>query len=220
MSPARMARWIALWIVICAALLAAAFLSGCKTTPKRGAVPVVVVPPVNPDMAPVRAPVARAQGSVQRAVTIVERLVAAPGQEEQIKALRLELSTTAAELTEALARIPALEADVSALMGKWREENARASALYEQYRAEQDRADMAVRQMKRVAAERDVFVNLFAVSLTVLALMAVAPLIRNLAASAGAYAPVAALGLWAAAAVGSYLGAFWLIRIGLRIFVS
>jgi hypothetical protein len=213
-------RKLATFLLLAAfALLGVFLVSSCRTVPKNRPVPVIVVPPVNPDITPVRLPVTKAQSSVQRAAVIVELLVPAPGQEEQIKALRLELSTTAAELTEALARIPALEKQTSDLMAKWADENARASALYEQYQTEQARADLAVTKARRASAERDVFVNLFAVSLTVIVLMAVAPLIRNLAASTGAYAPVVALGLWTVAAISTYLAAFWLIRLTLRIFV-
>ena len=213
-------RKLATFIVLLAfALLGIFLVSGCQSVPKRKVAPVIVVPPVNPDIAPVRVPVSKAQSSVQRATVIVERLVPSPGQEEQIKALRIELSTTAAELTEALARIPALQEQTEELVAKWFAENARASALYEQYQAEQARADLATSKAKRSAAERDVFVNLFAVSLTVIVLMAAAPIVRNIATSTGAYAPVVALGLWVVAAISTYLAAFWLIRLILRIFV-
>jgi hypothetical protein len=213
-------RKLATFLIIAAfAMLGVFLVSSCKTTPKNRPVPVVVVPPVIPDIAPVRLPVTKAQSSVQRATIIVEKLVPAPGQEEQIKALRLELSTTAAELTEALAKIPALEKQTSDLMAKWAEENARASALYGQYQAEQARADLAVTKARRASAERDVFVNLCAISLTVIVLMAVAPLIKNIAASTGVYAPVVAMGIWAGAAIGSYLAAYWLIRLLLRVLI-
>lgn len=215
------ARWMALWIVVCAVLLAEMFLTGCKSAPRRGAVPVVVVPPVNPDMAPVRAPVARARGGVERAAVMLDNLVPADaGEAGKIAALRLELRTTAAELTEALARIPGLEDDISRLMGKWREENARAAALYEQYVAERDLADGAMRKLRRAEAERDLFVNLLAVGAVVLVMMVAAPWIRRISAAAGAWAPVAALGMFLAAAGGAYFGTFWLIRLGLRIFVT
>jgi hypothetical protein len=213
-------RKLATFLLIAAfALLGVVLLSSCRTTSKPRPVPVVVVPPVNPDIAPVRIPVSKAQSSVQRATVIVERLVPSPGQEEQIKALRIELSTTAAELTEALAKIPVLQEQTDELVAKWFAENARASSLYEQYQAEQARADLATSKAKRSAAERDVFVNLFAVSLTVIVLMAAAPIVRNIATSTGVYAPVVALGLWVVAAISTYLAAFWLIRLILRIFV-
>lgn len=196
--------------------------SACSTAKRNVArpLPQIVVPPVNPDMAPVRAPVTKAQSSVKRATVIVEHLVPAPGQQAQIDALKLELATTAKDLTDALDKIAVVELQNLDLLAKWTEENQRASALYQQFRTQEDRADNAVKQMKRAAAERDVFVNLFAVSLTIIVLLGLAPLIRNIAAYWPAYAPVLAMGLWAVAAIGAYLGAFWLIRLGLRIFVT
>jgi hypothetical protein len=201
------------------ALLGVFLLSACRTTSKPRPVPVVVVAPTNPDIAPVRLPVTKAQSSVQRATVIVEKLIPAPGQGEQIAALKLELSTTAAELTEALAKIPVLQEQTEELVAKWFAENARAASLYEQYKDEQARADVATSKARRASAERDVFVNLFAVSLTVICLMAAAPLIKNLAASTGVYAPVVAMGIWAGAAIGSYLAAYWLIRLLLRVLI-
>jgi len=195
--------------------------SACTSAKQRVARPpvAIVVPPTNPDISPVKLPVTKAQSSVQRATVIVEKLVPAPGQAEQIAALKLELSTTAAELTEALSKIPVLQKQTDDLMAKWAEENARAAALYEQYQTEQTRADLAVSKSRRASAERDVFVNLFAVSLTIIVLMAVAPLIKNIAASTGVYAPVVAMGIWTAAAIGSYLAAYWLIRLLLRVLI-
>jgi hypothetical protein len=216
MTPRKLATFI---VLVAFALLGIFLVSGCQSVQKRKVAPVIVVPPVNPDIAPVRVPVSKAQSSVQRATVIVERLIPAPGQEEQIKALRIELSTTAAELTDALAKIPALQEQTEELVAKWFAENARASSLYDQYQAERARADLATSKAKRSAAERDVFVNLFAVSLTVIVLMAAAPIVRNIATSTGAYAPVVALGLWVVAAISTYLAAFWLIRLILRIFV-
>lgn len=196
-------------------------LPACTSGKRNAARPpvAIVVPPTNPDISPVKLPVTKAQSSVQRATVIVEKLVPAPGQAEQIAALKLELSTTAAELTEALAKIPVLQKQTDDLMAKWAEENARATALYEQYQAEQTRADLAVSKAKRASAERDVFVNLFAISLTVIVLMAVAPIVKSIAASAGVYAPVVAMGIWTAAAIGSYLTAYWLIRLLLRVLI-
>lgn len=216
------------------AIFGAYFLTGCSSAQKRRPVPAIVIPPVNPDIAPIRVlakaaseSTAKAGQSTARAVQIVERLVVAPGQEEQVKALKLELSTTAdnlritsEQLAKLQAQIPILEQQANTLVVQWQAENKRANDAYQEALAQTERADKAVASYKRASSERDVFVNLFAITLTVIVLMAAAPLIRNIAASSGAYAPVVALGLWAAAAIGSYLAAFWLIRAGLRLFVS
>jgi hypothetical protein len=164
--------------------------------------------------------VTKAQSSVQRATVIVEKLVPAPGQEEQIAALRLELSTTAAELTEALSRIPLLQKQTDDLLAKWVEENARAASLYEQWHGEQERADKAVASMKRVSAERDVFIKLFAVAFTVAAMMALTPIIKVFGSGFGPlYGPWVHLGCFIGGSAIAYIGAVSLIRLLLRIFV-
>ena len=222
----------ALGLAICLALILLGqwLFAGCAHSRAAG----VKVPPVNPDIAPLKVPVAAAKAasksatdSVARAVQIVTKLVPAPGQVEQINALKLELATTEAELKItsdkldlALAQIPALEAQTGELMQRWREENSRAELAAQ---GEQNAIAKAAKEKAaavQAGAERDIFVTLFAVSLTVFGLMAAAPLIQKFSASFGAYAPFAAVGSWIFAAVTLFFSAFKAIRALLHVAVT
>jgi hypothetical protein len=213
-------RKLATFLLLAAfALLGIFLVSSCRTVPKNRPVPVIVVPPVNPDIAPVRIPVSKAQSSVQRATVIVEKLVPAPGQEEQIKALRLELSTTAAELTDALAKIPVLQEQTEELVAKWFAENARATALYEQYQVEQTRADTAVKRERQRTAERNFFINLFAIGLTAGIIIVALPFIRQFSALAGAWQPAAALVLFLVVSGAAYGFSFWAVLMIMKLLI-
>lgn len=192
------------------------------------------VAPVNPDIAPLKMPVAAAKAasksasdSVARAVKIVTQLVPAPGQSAQIDALKLELATTEAELRitsnkldVALAQIPALEAQATELMQRWHEENARAD-LAVQKADDEAKKVLAEKEKSRVnGIERDVFVTLFSISLTVFGLMSAAPLLQKFSASFGTYAPAFAIASWIVSAVALFFAAFWLIRALLHVAVT
>lgn len=206
--------------ILILALIALSF-PACSSGKRTAARPpvAIVVPPTNPDIAPVKTQVTKAQSSVQRATVIVERLVPAPGQQAQIDALKLELSTTAAELTEALAKIPVLQAQTEELVTKWFAENARAAALYEQYQTQLGRADKALKRERQRTTERNFFINLFAVGLMAGIVFAAIPLIRNLSTLAGAWQPFAAVGLFLVVAGGAYGFSFWLVLMIMKLLI-
>jgi len=195
----------------------------CSTAKQNaaGQARLIVVPPVNPDIAPVRAPIAgakeataRAMSSAARATVIVERIIPVPGQEESIAALKLELATTVDELRLtsekldlALSQIPQLEKEILNLMNRWKAENVRADMEADHASAERARADREHTKAIRAGRERDAFVMLFALSGVVAVLSAVKDPIRTIPN------PWLQLLAWAAAAVGSFLACFWAIRV-------
>jgi outer membrane murein-binding lipoprotein Lpp len=83
-------------------ILAVLVLAGCAKETKRAP---IVFPPVNPDVAAVKtivtqtkASAGKASAAAERAVQIVEKIVVAPGQEQELEKLRWELSTTIEQL--------------------------------------------------------------------------------------------------------------------------
>jgi len=214
-------KYIILWALACAVFLGMAFVtSGCRSVPRRS-VPEIVVPPVNPDMAPVREPVksakasaGKAQSSAERAAVIVEKIIPSAGQEDQIKTLKLELATTVEELRIAgekldlaLLQIPQLEKDISTLMQRWKVENTRADTAVLAAAKERARADKEHGKAIKAGRERDAFVLLFALSGVVAVLTVAKDPIRTI------QNPWLQLLAWAGVAVGSFLACFWAIRL-------
>jgi hypothetical protein len=189
--------------------------------------------PTNPDLPALVVPVNKAKvsssnatSSAKRAVVIVEKLVPNPGQEKLVAELKLELATTVENLRltsealdTALLRIPQLQKQVDDVRAWGDSQQVRAQAAEIEVANQKSRADIQEKRAERNGRERDVFVNLFAITLTILALLAAQPLIAGIAKSAGAYAPAAAIGLWIVAALAAYFASFWVIRGILRLLI-
>ncbi len=216
---------------LCALLVwVVCLLSSCAHKPARKAIEFT---PINPDVPAVSAPVGKAKASTvkasdsaARAVVIVEKIVPSPGQEAMVATLKLELATTveqlrltSEQLDSALLQIPHLERQISDMKEWGLKQQMLKQEAYKKAEMEERRAEIQEKRAERNGKERDVFVNLFAVTLTIIALLAVRPLIAGIAASTGVYAPAVAIGLWIVSAFGAYLGAFWLIRGILRLLV-
>lgn len=197
---------------------------GCASKPKPKPIEWT---PVNPDIPAVVEPVKsaragtdRAGAAAKRAVQIIEKIVPSPAQAAQISALRLELATTLDELRltseqldNALLRIPQIEKQVADMKAWGLEQNRQLGAAVAAVAAERERADRQHAKARRIASERDLFVNLFAVAITVAGLIALVPLIRAVSEAAGPWQPAAAIGGFLLVSGGLYFGAFWLIRL-------
>lgn len=201
------------------AIAAAIALTGCARHAGSRA-PAVAPAPVRPDTSAVAARTSAAKSSAARASGIADRLQVMPGQESSLMSLRLELGATTEQLSEASAMIPKLESEITGLTISYQNEAAMSKSLYAQFVAQKAKADAEADKAKRAASERDVFVNLFALSLVAAAMMLAGPLIKNVSASFGMYAPAAAIGLWAVFGVAVYFSAYWLIRLLLQFVVS
>ena len=155
--------------------LTMAFNTGCA---RKEARPPIVFAPVNPDVAAVttrvtqaKASTVKASDSASRAVQIVERIIVAPGQEQELTKLKWELSTTIEQLNFSKGFLNAANDQVDILMGQvddmkaWGVEQNRLYVVeYGISQDERKRADTEHKAAFRNGRERDVFVLLFAIS--------------------------------------------------------
>jgi hypothetical protein len=149
----------------------------------------IVFAPVNPDVASVKgfvsqskASTGKAQDAAGRAVEIVERIVVAPGQEQELEKLKWELSTTIEQLRftsefleNANTQIGVLASQVEDCKRWGIEQQQTAQSLFESVKAERSRADAEHKSAFRNGRERDVFITLASVISAVLALSSIKP---------------------------------------------